>query len=655
MFGLFSLSTFSQSDTSLIVRDSTFVADSLQIAMDTTVKTKPQLSILSKEEDKVEIDSSINYYFLGEIQNFKLGQQLHDDTLINNEQVFDPLKVDYGMFSTLSNLGLAHKSLVLEPQLNTGYNTDIESFNKYIFHNNEIKYYKLYIPVTKIAYVMGSKKEQNLNVTLNREIIHNLFFGFDYRLNNSPGPYLNSQSNNTRVNFTMQFYTNNMRYGVIANYRNNRVRVEENGGLVSDSLFENNVESDRRLLDVNLETAEQKLINSGFYIEQYFNLLKPKAKNDSSSRKIDVGHISHSIYYNRNQLIYSDQEVLSDFYSPYFPPIDSTETFDSCYQSILTNKFKWSSLGYNEDKLSKIFHINFGIQHDLISQTLAYDSVASSYYQLKPFAGISLNLFKSMHLNAYGELVLGSYAAGDYKLKAEIEQYLGNEEKNLGKIDGSLTLLSREADWWLQNYQSNRFRWTNDFDKETSMSIAGSYSFNMLKAGFQFNTFNNYTYLNDSVLPEQATKAETHLKVYAQADMMIKKFGFNTLLVYQKSSLPLVLSVPDFSAILDIHFRSSIFKNAAIVQIGLHLNYFTKFYAKAYMPELRAFYVQNEKKIGGYPFVDAYLNLQVKRAILFVKIANLTSYMGNYNYYNAPSYPARDARFYFGVSWRFLN
>jgi hypothetical protein len=71
------------------------------------------------------------------------------------------------------------------------------------------------------------------------------------------------------------------------------------------------------------------------------------------------------------------------------------------------------------------------------------------------------------------------------------------------------------------------------------------------------------------------------------------------------------------------------------------------------MPELRAFHIQNEKQIGNYLFADFYVTLQVKTARLFFKAANLTSYLGNYTYYLAPHYPARDARFYFGISWRF--
>jgi hypothetical protein len=104
---------------------------------------------------------------------------------------------------------------------------------------------------------------------------------------------------------------------------------------------------------------------------------------------------------------------------------------------------------------------------------------------------------------------------------------------------------------------------------------------------------------------------------------------------------------------MDIYFRTHIFKKAAVLQTGFQLMYFSEYYADAYMPELRMFYIQNNQKIGNYPYLDVYLTLMVKRVRIFVKMSHLNSYLGDYRYYMAPSYPARDARFSFGASWRF--
>lgn len=628
--------------------------DSILNTPDTLTPRIPDLSILKVDTTVLEpIDSLLIYYFNSSIENLKANNFQNIDTSLTSAHTFDPLKVDNGLYSTLSNIGLAHKNMVFTNETTAGYDMEVKSFSKYIFSNEKVKYYKVFIPQSVISYVMGSNKEQNLNVTLNREIIKNLTIGFEYGLNNSPGPYKRSKSNNTRVFFTGQYYTPNNRYGVIGNYRNNKIRVEESGGIINDSIFEDNLEIDRRVIDVNLNEASQRLIISGFYIEQYFNLLKPTLNNDSSTRKIDAGHISHSINYERNQLIYEDGSPISDFYNPFAPPLDSIYTFDSIYQSKLTNKLTWSSLGYNENEISKVFYLYFGAKHDFIKQTLAYDSVSTSYNQLSPFGGISLNLFRSMHLTAFAELVFSEYSGGDYKIKADISQHLGTIDRNIGRINAGILLLNRKPLWWYENFQSNRFRWTNDFKKETSMLIHGKYTLKEISAGFEFNTFSNYTYLDDSVKPKQLNSTETHLQLFIEGTANYKKFGVNTRLVYQKTSQANVIRIPEFSGLMNIYFKSSIFKNAATVQTGFQFTYYSSYFADAYMPELRAFYLQNEKEIGNYVYADFYITLNVKRAILFFKAAHLNSYLADYRYYNSPHYPTRDARFYFGVSWRF--
>jgi hypothetical protein len=248
---------------------------------------------------------------------------------------------------------------------------------------------------------------------------------------------------------------------------------------------------------------------------------------------------------------------------------------------------------------------------------------------------------------------LGDYNGGDFNIYAELDQFLGTELRNFGKLNFQLLLASQMPSWFYSEYQSNRFRWSNDFKKENILRISGSYQYKFAEAGFNFSTLNNYTFLNDSVAPEQHESPFTVLQFFARGNIPIKKFGIDTRLVYQTVSSPEVLRLPVFVGIMNIFFKSVVFKNAATLQTGFQLNYFTSYYADAYMPELRRFYIQNDKKIGNYLYADVYLTLQVKTAAIFMKYSHLNSLFGNYSYYLAPHYPARDARFYFGVAWRF--
>jgi putative beta-barrel porin len=648
-------------DSTVIVKDSGLInVDSINSSIDTINSQIVNNNELVKSSDLVPdtviVDSLSVTYFTGDITNLKIANFSYIDTNTFDFQVFDPLLKNKGMYSTLSNIGLAANNLVYSPTLSQGYYLGSPSFENYYYENQNVKYYNLLVPYSEINYVMGSKKEQNLNVVFARDLFKGFTLGLDFALNSSPpktSPYLRSSVNNQRFYITMQYYTENKRYGIIANYLRNSIKVEENGGIVYDSIFEDDIEQDRRAIPVNLMLAENQLKQSGFFIDQYFNILPPKSGDSITKRKIDPGNISYSFKYMRNRKLYSDENNDFSFYKFHTAPIDSTSTFDSLTQEHIQNTVKWSTIGYSENPKDKIFYMYLGASHNYIEQLLPYDSVKSSYTQVETFGGIAFNFGRSFHLDIDAGYMFGNYNHGDYQLNAKLKQFLGNKDNNIGFLKFGFNFSNRTPDWYFNNFKSNYYTWSNNLKKERHLIISGSYNYKQISVGAKFFTIQNYTYLNDSIHPTQIDKTETLMQIFAEGTIPFNKLGISTRLVYQTSSRPAVFSFPEISGVIDLYFRSSIFKQAATLQTGFQINYFSEFYADAYMPALRLFYKQNEIKIGNYPYADFYITLMVKRARLFFKMSHFNGYFSNYSYFKTPHYPARDASIYFGVSWRF--
>jgi len=59
--------------------------------------------------------------------------------------------------------------------------------------------------------------------------------------------------------------------------------------------------------------------------------------------------------------------------------------------------------------------------------------------------------------------------------------------------------------------------------------------------------------------------------------------------------------------------------------------------------------------MGGFAFVDAFLNLRIKRANLFFKMSNIGAGLLGYNYMMTNGYPVAERTFAFGVLWRFYD
>jgi hypothetical protein len=173
------------------------------------------------------------------------------------------------------------------------------------------------------------------------------------------------------------------------------------------------------------------------------------------------------------------------------------------------------------------------------------------------------------------------------------------------------------------------------------------------KADYQF--ISDYVYLNQEAHPAQHKGSINMIRFELRDEYRWKAWGFDVQAIYTMNSNKDLIRVPDFMARLSIYPTISLFKNAAVLQPGVDILYNTAYYASAYMPALRMFYLQDEKKIGGYPYIDIFVNLMVKRFRIFVKYQHLNDLWGPNKYYMIPHYPAQGAAFKWGLSWSFYD
>ncbi len=613
-------------------------------------------TIVSGDTTKVKQDTTSVYYFTGSLDSLKAGKLTYVDTTLTLFNQYDPIAKGNRMFNTLSNIGLASYNMVFTPSVSVGYVTKSRAFAPYMHYNDHVKYYKLKRPYTQLQYVMAPKREQSLWVTFSRKLSEQFTFGADLYLVNSPGQYANSKSDDKYVYFTGRYHTKNNRYAIVANYLHNKVIVSENGGITKDSLFKFNLEKDRSVIPVNLKTARNMVKSSGFYVGQTINLQKPGMRKDSTPRKLAGGSISYSFLYQRNQMLYTDQASTdTSFYEPYPTVFDTVNTFDSVYQLKIRNRFLWSSLAYNQDKLSQVFRAYFGANYDHIAQILPYDSAIYINNQLIPFGGVALKLFQRSFLDASAEMVLGGYNGGDLKISGSLLQYLGSVKKNIGQLYFRVMFANRKPAWYFSEYSSNRFNWKLNLQKERIFSFTGEYRYKTIRTGAIFQSLGNYTYFNDSAFPQQAANPGSVLQIYADGTIPLHYFGINLRAVYQTTTMASFLHLPTLTGKVNLFFKKWIFKGAAHLQTGIQLSYFTSYFADAYMPELRAFYTQHKKKIGDYLYLDAYASMKIKSFRFFLQGKNLLGFFGNNYYYNTPGYPGADGGFYLGVSWKLYN
>ena len=119
-----------------------------------------------------------------------------------------------------------------------------------------------------------------------------------------------------------------------------------------------------------------------------------------------------------------------------------------------------------------------------------------------------------------------------------------------------------------------------------------------------------------------------------------------------------MLPLPDLSLYHNFYILTKIAKKVLTVQLGADVRYFTEYHAPAYMPAIQQFHLQpgnDQVKIGGYPIVNAYVNLHLKRTRIFAMMYHINAGMGNRNSFLVPHHPINPRLFKIGVSWNFYD
>jgi len=164
----------------------------------------------------------------------------------------------------------------------------------------------------------------------------------------------------------------------------------------------------------------------------------------------------------------------------------------------------------------------------------------------------------------------------------------------------------------------------------------------------------NYVYYNLQGVPGQYDGNLRVPFVRLKQDFYYRALGWENEAVYQVSSNPNVLPLPQFCAYtnLFIHFKAA---KVLTVQAGADMHYHTAYYAPYYEPATQQFQLQNEKKVGNFPLINAYVNFHLKQARFFAMMYNVGSALFATDYFSLLHYPLNPMLLKVGVAVNFNN
>ena len=628
------------------------------------------------------IDSTLVTLYPRSLDSISLNKPYDLDTTSFHANQFDLLHNNHTLYSTLSNIGLAHKAMRLDTQP-IGFDLSIPAFNQYIKTTKDLKTYLSLLPYSEIRYVMTTgDKEQHLNFRFGRQVVHGLFLSLEYNINYSPSQFKYTKAENNYFWINTLYTTKNQRYRATAYWFRNKLEMQENGGILYDSVYSQHLEGDNAAILTNLNNATNYVKVSGVGFQHYFNLLsqfKQEKITDSDTLSMDtiatviptdtiktrmftLGRINHSFDYQRNQLFYNETSSSLPFYAP-FDTVFSTKTTDTTLIHAFRNSLTWNSLGYKNYHDDVPFYLYAGINYDFyrIKQyNYLEDSTLTDRHhsQVILHGGVIMNLFGLTTVTGHAQLVTLGYQIGDFNLKGQWKQRISKKDDSpLRHISFGFDIdLQRKSPTWFEtHYYSNHFRWDNDFHAMTSLSLDLHAQYKTIQAGVKNTTINDFIYFSTEARPTQHNGILSVSEIYGATSQHLWRFQFEGFFCFNFVNNHTLYHLPTFQSRLKVSYAQPIFKKAATLHPSITLHYFTKYYADAYMPALRIFYLQNDIRIGNYPFIDAALTINVKQADLYVMYSNMFLLTGNRDSFIAPHYPMRDSKIFIGINWRLFN
>jgi len=612
-------------------------------------KPKVKKTVIDKDSLKI-------LFFHDNVDSLNTTTYYPIDTIIHNIQHYHPNLQPESPMAFTGNIGEASYPLIYKPLQTNGFDFGRHTFDPFIFFPENITYYRPKRPFTVLYYVSGKGKEQTFDVTHSQSIARGLYAGVDYHLTNSTGIYDRQMTNDYALGLNFHFSRPDARYQMKTNLTTSLLKAAENGGLADLSSFEQNKETNRVLLAVNLTDATNNIHQTGVYLHHSFYLgkLKPARVGNSFWNMVvntfNAGTIGHIFQYDTRNDRYVDNTPKAKFYNS--PVYDTVKTHDSIKYSTIKNTFYWTN---QRDSTLQVLTLKAGIKYELDNVNVR--GIAYTFNQTSPFGQFSLNAGANVEVFGKVSLTTGGYNDGDQDYSGGLRTHFGKTPGKQIAFDGEIFRTQIEPGYFYHLYHSNYtdFNWNNSLVKTKTSGLRASLEIYGLKASVKFYNISDFVYLDTASIARQSSQTANILQASVDYTLHWGVMYFRNVVTGQNIAGTNYIRLPQVVYNSTLSLKFDMFKNALQTESGFEMLYTSSYKGDAYNPALNMYRLQDKTTIGDYPYVDVFANFKIKHTRIFLKYQHANAGYLKYRYYLVPGYPQNDSAFKFGLSWIFYN
>lgn len=577
----------------------------------------------------------------------------------------------------LGNTGSASRSLLFSPNMKPGWDHGFHAYDAYIPDVYQTKFYNTTRPYTQLAYVLGTKAEQNIGVEHTQNIRYNWNFAFKFNLINSPGVFRNQKNNHSNLLFNTWYTTPNKRYTAYFIIGRHKIGATENGGLKDVRLLDSTPAfSERFNIPTNLGGSAfeaqsflsnviatgNKYSTTNVLFRQHYDL----GKKDSITTDSSVVYLfyprfrfQHTLQYNRYTFEYTDTKVDTSGYRLLYNVTGIPATFGlKDFWKTFSNELAIYSFPdiKNQQQFLKAAAGVQTLDADFGTNQPSYNNL----FLKGEYRNKTKNRKWDMELS--GTFFLTGLNNGDYNVHAFLKRLIGQK---LGYLTLGFENVNRSPSF-IHNDESNfkRFNIGNtNFNKENTTIASAIYELPQQRflLAAKYFVAANYIYFKNYTQSAQEATLFNVLQLQLQKQFTFRRhWNWYTEAYVQQTTgnapvnLPLVFTRNRFA------YEGKFFKNLNL-STGLELRYHTPYKADGFSPVLGQFFLQNTSTIKNRPDIAAYLHFRVRSISLFIRAENLNTaeVSPSFGFLNnnmvTPLQPTPGFFVRFGIFWGFVN
>ena len=581
---------------------------------------------------------------------------------------------------------------------------------------SDVVMYNTKTPYTELGYsgtllADSDKESDNLHLMTTQNITPEFNFTLLYDRFGGGGILNNESTTNKHTQVTANYL--GKKYLAHAGYLYNGVSRTENGGLIDLGGIRDTTVNAREL-DVFLSDAHSKVKKNTLFLDQqyripfsFINKMKDRkldkaleahyrdsvlAEQDSisterlekwlemkrsersqadtlSDRDITTAFIGHSTEYSTYRRTYTDNitsyQTRADAFYNNLHYINPSATADSMRVQRIENRVFLRLQPWSEDAIVSKLNVGVGdrmLTYYAFDPTFTRKKSNVTWNSAYLYGGVEGRLKEYIDWDAKGEFVFLGNEIGDLNLDANLRVSLypfRRARKSPLTLDVHFDTSLDEPEYYHQHMYTNHFKWDNDFSKQSVTRVQGRLSIPRWKldAGVGYALLANNVYYDTLGVIRQNTTPMSILSADLHKELVLGILHLDNRVLFQLSSNPDVIPLPKLAVNLKYFVQFNISQGILLMQIGADGFYNTAWHSPSWNPALGVFHNQVENTYNNGPYVDAFVNMQWKRATIFVKYENANQGwpMKKNDYFSADRYIVTQRVLKLGIYWPFYT